>query len=1033
MIMRRSSLLLLVLLVGAAAPVRVATQADPNRLVEPASFQDLKWRNVGPQRGGRVTAIAGVRQQPCTFYMGATGGGVWKTETCGNVWNPVSDGQIATGSIGSIDVAESNPNVVYVGTGSAAIRSNVIIGRGVYKSTDAGKTWQFMGLKDAGQIGEIRVHPANENVAWLAALGSPFGPSAERGVYKTTDGGKTWKKTLFVDNEHGARTVAVDKTNPNVLYAAMYRGFRKGWDIISGGPADKGGIYKSTDGGDTWTKLSNGLPGDLIGKIDIDIARSNPKVVYAMVEALNEKGGLYRSDDAGATWKLVNNSQRLRARPFYFHYVDVNPKDENEVWVNELGLHKSVDGGKTFTQVETPHGDNHGMWFNPDNPDYILQCNDGGANVSIDHGRTWSTILNQPTAELYMVSVDNQNPYWLYAPQQDNSTIAVPSVPPVAWGLDHAAMAWTQFSGCETGQVSTTPEGKIVWGVCKGEVGRYNRETGQEEHYWIYPQNRYGHDPDEIRERFPRQSIVYVSPHDPKTVYHGGHRMYRTTDDGVTWTRISDDLTAREPQYQILPGGPITRDITGEEVYSSLYAFTESRLEKGVLWAGANDGPVHVSRDGGKTWQNVTPPGLVGARIQNIEDSPHRKGSAYIAAYRFLREHDLQPYAYVTNDYGKTWSKLTDGKNGIPIDHPVRVVREDTEVQGLLYAGGEFGAFVSFDNGAHWQSLQQNLPATPVTDIRVVRGDLVVATMGRSFWIMDDITPLRRRAQAQMTSIDLSQPRTQARFRYSNIGGIAGSTPGDFSVPQYPPVSLAFDYYLPSNAPSDLKLEISDASGRVVRTVQPAGAQGSSSGQAMRTPRRGGGGASVLTTKAGHNRFLWDYRWQTDGGMPPMAAPGTYTAKLTGGGAEKTVTLAVDVDPRVLKDNVTAADLVEQQNFILKVNAAIADARRLATRMEQALTKAGLKTPPPPGPGEDVGTEKYAHPAQSIWARIVDAAGPYPKPVLINQFQNIIRMLNQADQKVGKDAYERFADLEKELAGLKAEADKSVGTATNPQ
>jgi hypothetical protein len=632
-----------------------------------------------------------------------------------------------------------------------------------------------------------------------------------------------------------------------------------------------------------------------------------------------------------------------------------------------------------------------------------------------------------------MVSVDQQTPYWLYAPQQDNTTVAVPSVPPVAWGMDHPSMAWSQFSGCETGQVSATPDGKVVWGVCKGEVGRYNRETGQEQHYWIYPQNRYGHDPDEIRERFPRQSIVYVSPHDPKTVYHAGHRVYRTTDDGVTWTRLSDDLTAREPQYQILPGNPITRDITGEEVYSSLYAFTESRLEKGVLWAGANDGPVHVSRDGGKTWQNVTPKDLVGARIQNIEDSPHRKGSAYIAAYRFLREHDLQPYIYVTNDYGQSWTRLTDGKNGIPSDHPTRVVREDTEREGLLYAGTEFGFFVSFDNGRHWQSLQQNLPATPITDVRVHQGDLVMATMGRSFWIMDDIAPLRQLAGSRMTSAEpmLFAPVTQPRYRYSAIGGIAGSTPGDFSVPQYPPVSLAFDYILPANAPADLALEISDASGRVVRTIKGPAAQGASSAQGMRGPRRGGAAQIVLSTRPGHNRVLWDYRWAAEGGMPPMAAPGKYTAKLTGGGATKTVNFTVDVDPRVLKDNVTVADLVEQQNFILKVNAAIADARGIASRMEQALTKAGLKPPPPPGPGEDVLTTKYQHPAQGIWARIVDAAGPYPKPVLVNQLQNIVRMINQADQKVGKDAYERFADLEKELAAIKSEADKIAAAVTS--
>ena len=382
---------------------QASAQGDANQIVPAAAFKDLKWRMVGASRGGRVTAFAGVRQQPHTFYHGATGGGVWKTEDAGITWTPVGDGQIATGSIGSIDVAPSNPNHVWVGTGSAAIRSNVIIGRGVYKSTDAGRNFQFMGLKESGQIGGLRVHPTNPDVVWLAALGSPYGPNDERGIFKTTDGGKTWRKMLYVDTEHGGRDIEVDWQNPNVLYAAIYRGFRKGWDIISGGPSDKGGIYKSTDGGDTWKHMTAGLPQPLIGKIDLDIARSNPKVLYAMVEGLNEQGGLYKSADAGETWTLVNNQQRLRARPFYFHYVTVNPKNENEVFVNELGFHKSTDGGKTFTSISTPHGDNHGVWINPDNPEIMLQVNDGGANVTLNGGKSWSTILNQPTAEYYMV------------------------------------------------------------------------------------------------------------------------------------------------------------------------------------------------------------------------------------------------------------------------------------------------------------------------------------------------------------------------------------------------------------------------------------------------------------------------------------------------------------------------------------------------------------------------------------------------------------------------------------------------------
>ena len=739
---------LVVALVFAAAPALLTSllaQGDSNQIVPLNAYKDLKWRMVGASRGGRVTGLAGVRQRPHTFYAGATGGGVWKTDDAGITWYPVGDGQITTGSIGSIDVAPSNPDHVWVGTGSAAIRSNVIIGRGIFKSTDAGKSFQFAGLRESGQVGGLRVHPTNPDIVWAAALGTPFGPSDDRGIFKTADGGKTWKKTLFVDNEHGGRDVEVDWQNPDVLYAAMYRGFRKGWDIISGGPADKGGIFKSTDGGETWKKISAGLPAKLIGKIDLDIARSNPKVLYAMIEAAGNEGGLYKSSDAGESWALVNSSQRLRARPFYFHYVSVNPKNENEVFVSELGFHKSIDGGKTFAAIDTPHGDNHGVWINPDNPEIMLQVNDGGANVTLNGGKSWSSILNQPHAEYYMVAVDDQYPYRLYTPQQDNTTLIIPSVPPVSWGLDHPSQLWQQASGCETGQIWPRKDGSVVWGACKGEVGRYSVLTGQEKHYWIYPQNRYGHDPDEIKYRFPRQTVVYVSPHDDKIVYQASHVLHRSTDDGVTWETISPDLTAREPQYQILPGSPITRDITGEEVYSSIYSMVESRLERGVIWVGANDGPVSVSRDNGKTWKNVTPKGLApGGRVQTIEDSPHRKGTAYVAIYRYLREHDLKPYIYRTENYGESWTLLTDGKNGIPIDHPTRVIREDPAREGLLYAGTEFSAFVSFNAGRNWQTLAQNLPATPVTDMRVHRDDLVISTMGRSLWIMDNVTPLQQ-------------------------------------------------------------------------------------------------------------------------------------------------------------------------------------------------------------------------------------------------------------------------------------------------
>ncbi len=1030
-------------------------QGDANQIVPLNAYKDLKWRSVGATRGGRVTAYSGVRQQPHTFYFGGVGGGVWKTDDAGITWVPVSDGQIATGSIGSIDVAPSNPNHVWVGTGSAAIRSNVIIGRGVYKSTDAGTKWEFMGLKDSGQIGGIKVHPFNTNTVWLAALGSPFGPNDERGIFKTTDAGKTWKKTLFVNNETGGRDIEVDWENPDILYAAMYKGFRKGWDIISGGPASEGGIYKSTDGGETWKHIRSGLPKNLIGKIDIEIARSNPKVLYAMVEAPGNEGGLFRSDDAGESWTLINASQRLRARPFYFHYVTVNPKDANEVWVNELGLHKSTDGGKTFTTVRTPHGDNHGMWFNPDNPAIILQVNDGGANVSLNGAKSWSSILNQPTAEYYMVAVDEQYPYRLYMPQQDNSTLIIPSIPPVSWGFEHPAQAWQQASGCETGQIWPKKNGLVVWGACKGEVGRYNTVTGQEKHYWVYPQNRYGHDPDEIKYRFPRQTVVYLSPHDERVIYQASHVLHRSIDEGISWEIISPDLTAKEPQYQIVSGNPITRDVTGEEVYSTIYSMIESRLEKGVIWVGANDGPVSVTRDNGKTWKNVTPKDLVGARIQTVEDSPHMRGRAYIAGYRFMREHDLKPYIYRTDNYGESWTLLTDGKNGIPIDHPTRVVREDPKQAGLLYAGTEFGFFVSFNGGKHWQSLQQNLPATPITDLKVHRNDLVISTMGRSAYIMDNITPLQQlaalanaapgaagghdgglveQAIRALPAVVLFQPREVIRFRN-------GTAPASANEPEYPMTGAQFDLYFASAPGAETKLEVLDARGGALRTwnVLAPSSAGAAGAQEMRGPfRRGGGSTAGIRAEAGMQRITWDLRYpgpwaaNTPDGGPgggPMVPPGKYSVRLTAGGQTITRTFDLKSDPRVAGDGVTDGDIAEQVKFQLQVRDAISDGRKLQQRIEQAMQKSGQKPGLAPGiPGQSPSNTKYDNELQALYAKVVTTPGIYTQGMLIDQLSNVQRMITQADQKVGKDAYDRYADLVKELAAAEAQLKKLGGS-----
>lgn len=1015
---------------------QMAARTDANTIVDPKLYQDLRYRSIGPHRGGRVTAVAGVRTQPATFYMGSVGGGVWKTTNSGIVWTPVTDGQISTGSIGAIAVSDSNPDVIYVGTGSSAIRSNVILGRGIYKSTDAGRTWTFAGLKDAGQIGTMRVHPKNPDAAYAAVLGNPFADGPERGVYRTRDGGRTWQKVLFINDRTGTVSLAMNNSNPDEIYAGAWRGQRTPWTIISGGPASDGGVYKTTDGGDHWTHLTNGLPRNLIGKVWVDLAQSRPSVVYAMVEAPDTEGGLYRSDNGGSSWTLVNSDRSLRARPFYFNYVNVNPKNENEVWVNELSLHKSTDGGKTFANVSAPHGDMQGMWFNPDNPNLIVQSNDGGANVSLDGGRSWSTQMNQPTAEFYMVDTDERFPYWVYGPQQDNSTVMVANVPPFSWGPDDPAQTWFQASGCESGQIRPIPSGKIVYGDCKGEFGRYNIETGQEQHYWIYPQQRYGKPPKDMKFRFVRQAPIEVSPHNPNVVYHGSQYLHRTIDGGIHWEKISPDLTAAEPDKLAWESGePITRDMTGEEVYAALYAIRASRLEQGVIWTGSNDGPVFVTRDDGKTWKNVTPKDLPpGGRVHTIEDSPHRKGSAYVSVYR-LYFGDFKPYLYMTNDYGEHWTLLTDGTNGIPVDHPIHVVREDPEKEGLLYAGTWYGAFVSFDQGKHWQTLQQNLPATPVTDMKVFRGDLVISTMGRSFWVMDNVSPLRQLAAGfvktparpvtdaaaapkRITPFDqaaasfLYQPVIAYRTRYSP----SGPRPDQ---PEYPPIGARLDYSLASAPSSEVKLEIFDSSGKVVRSFSSEGRGGGGGGRGG----RGGGLPSTLPKKVGMNRFIWDLRlpgaWSSNAplgeGGGPLVAPGTYRARLTYDGIAKTESFQVKIDPRVTRDGVTQADLLQQMLFSLKVRDAIGEVRKLIERVREARDK-------------KIGDQAKL---QELWNRLVNKPGPYPDTMLLDQISNIQREINQADQKIGASAIERYNDVMKEFKAIKAEVDKIAPAASS--
>ncbi|HEU5219335.1 MAG TPA: hypothetical protein VFU23_11780, partial [Gemmatimonadales bacterium] len=767
-------------------------------------FGEFRFRSLGPNRGGRATAVAGVPDQPLTFYMGASGGGVWKTENAGITWLNVSDGFFATPSIGAIRVADSDPNTIYVGTGSDGIRSNVILGKGVYKSVDAGKTWTYAGLPNAGQIGAVIIDPKNPDVVLVAAIGNPFRPNPDRGVYRTTNGGKTWNRVLFVSDSTGAADLEFAPDDPSTIYATMWRGERRPWTIISG--AHEGGVYKSTNGGDTWTKLGGGLPTDLFGKADIAVSPADPNRVYALIEAL-PGGGLYRSDDRGATWRLTNSSTPLLDRPFYYDNVDAAPDNADVVYVMATGFWKSIDGGKTFASARAPHGDHHDLWINPKRPQVSVESNDGGANVSLDGMRTWSSQYNQPTAEIYQVNLDDQTPYWLYGGQQDNGTaIAVPSLPPASWTSESPVSWWIQVGGCETGpSVPKRGDPGIIFANCKGRFTRLNLRTGQEQDYAIGARDLYGWNPGQMRDRFQRVVPVATSPHDVSTVYHASQFLYRTRDEGKSWERISPDLTANEPDKQVISGFPITRDVTGEEYYSTLYSVRESAVEKGVIWTGSNDGPVSVTRDAGKSWQRVTPNVGPGGRVQTVEPSPIRKGKAYVSILRYMLG-DWQPYAFRTLDYGKTWTRITTGSNGIPADWPVRVVREDPTREGLLYAGTEYGLFVSFDDGGTWLPFQQNLPVTPVTDIAVYRNDLTLSTMGRGYWILDDISALHQAPLAGPSSARLFQPRDALRLRYSG----PGNDPGD---PQHPQPGMYLDYQLTEDATAPVKLEILDPAG----------------------------------------------------------------------------------------------------------------------------------------------------------------------------------------------------------------------------
>ena len=907
-----------------------------NSKINPDLLESIKWRSIGPFRGGRVVAVAGDPSDPMTFYFGACGGGVWKTNDGGTYWENVSDGFLQTAAVGAIAVADSDPNVIYAGTGEACIRGNVSHGDGVYRSTDGGNTWAHLGLTDTRHIARVRVHPQDPDTVYVAALGHAYGPNEERGVFRSKNGGESWERVLFRSENAGAADLSMDPNNPRILYAAIWQVLRNPWSLSSGGPESS--LYKTTDGGDTWTELTNnpGMAKGLKGRIGVSASPARTDRVWAVVEADMDNRGLYRSDDGGATWERVSDDGNLVQRPWYYSHVFADPRDPETVYVMNMKALKSTDGGKTFDQLSTPHGDNHDIWIDPNNTRRMAQGNDGGACISFNGGETWSTIFNQPTSQFYHVATDTQFPYRVYATQQDNSAVSVPS------RSINGAILWGDcypVGSSESGHIAVRPDNPNI--VYSGAIGsssgggdslmRYDHATGQARIVSVWPEFYWGWGAKDHKYRFQWTYPIIISPHDPNILYVAGNMVFRSDNDGAGWEAISPDLTRNDAAKLEPSGGPITLDTTFVENYCTIFAFTESPHEPGVFWAGSDDGLVHLSRDGGQSWNNVTPGDIPEwTRIDVIEVSPHDPATAYISATRYKHD-DARPFLYRTRDFGSNWDRISDG---LPQDDFTRIIREDTERQGILYAGTETAIYVSFDDGASWQPLQANLPVVPVTDLKIVDTDLVASTNGRGFWILDDLA-LVRQLSDQITDGDmhLFQPGPTYRFppprerqvapgkNYSLGLGVAGTfrekkTPDDettrilLDAGANPPEGVVVSYFLKSEHEGDATLEFLDSSGQRVKSFGPKSDEEE----------------PFITLKAGMNRFLWNMRYpdarkidmegaRKKGLAGPLASPGTYEVRLTVGDETQSQSFEIMSDPRIAASQ---ADLDAQHAILIE-------------------------------------------------------------------------------------------------------------------
>jgi photosystem II stability/assembly factor-like uncharacterized protein len=897
-------------------PVASTAQDHPasDAPVDPALFQTMEWRSIGPFRGGRSVASTGVASDPLTYYMGTVGGGVWKTTDAGTTWKNVSDGQLGTSSVGALAVSESDPNVVYVGMGEHAVRGVMTShGDGVYRSTDAGRTWTHLGLEQTRAISRIRVHPQNPDLVFVAAQGAPYGANQERGIYRSSDGGSTWEQVLYIDENTGASDLSMDMTNPRILYAAFWEHRRVPWQVQSGGPGS--GLWKSTDGGDSWNRLEDGLPEEM-GKTSIDVSRANPNRVFAIVEA-DPGGGVFRSDDGGESWINTSENWTLRARAWYYIEIFADPTDEETVYVLNAPMMKSIDGGLNFTRVGVPHGDTHNLWINPNDNSVMVNSNDGGANVSFNGGDTWSTQSNQNTAQFYRVNVDNRFPYYIYGGQQDNSSVAIASRGNGGIGFRD----WYPVGGCESAYTAFDPDDpRFIYAGCyMGIISEYDQESGATRDVGVYPVLPAALQGREMKYRYNWNAPIVASPHDYNTIYHASNVVVRTHDRGMSWEAISPDLTRNDDSRQGYGGGPITNEGAGGEIYGTIYYLVESPHERGTIWTGSDDGLIHLTRDNGKSWLDVTPElGLPDGGINAIEVSPHDPATAYVT-YTSYKFNDFTPHVLVTNDYGKNWEDRADG---IPVGAWAKVVREDPVRPGLLYLGTETGMFVSFDFGVRWQELQLDLPNTPINDLIVQarENDLVAATSGRGFWVLDDLSPLQQAVELQDTEHHLLAPRHA--YRLASGGGTGGGTSG-----QNPPNGAVIHYYV-SEVPGEeehLSVEILSAAGDLIRTY-------STDPDEDLSPE-----AKPLIVEPGLNRVTWDLRHESIPNIPGafifgsllgrQVVPGEYKVRLTVGAWSMTQPLDVRMDPRV---DATLADYLDQDAFVAGVARELTDIHRSA-------------------------------------------------------------------------------------------------------